>query len=100
MIYCSVKEIERLYDIDVILHSCRSLWYKIAEGFEVIPNSYVDFTRLVAKYEKENFSGWKLFLKNDGSLSLIKPITHAHLFIHIDRNGREIYKILPAAYPI
>ena len=98
MIYCTVKEIERLYDIDAILRLARSLWYKIAEGFEVIPNSYIDFSQLVTKYEKETFRGWKLFIKNDGSLSLIKPITHAHLYIHIDRSGRGLCKILPLAY--
>ncbi|WP_458412841.1 hypothetical protein ACNQFZ_18830 [Schinkia sp. CFF1] len=94
MRYCSVKEIENIYNIEKVRNNARLLWYKIAEGYEIIPYSYVDHHTFISEYEKYIFKGWKFIINADGSLSLIRTIKTADFFIHIDKNGRETYKIL------
>ncbi|MDF0725553.1 hypothetical protein PY093_02350 [Cytobacillus sp. S13-E01] len=95
MKYYPIKEVENLYHIENVLENSRLLWYKLAEGFEIIPTTYLDFVGLISRNEKNVLHEWKLTVKNDGSLSLIRGIKNGSIFIEIDRNGKETYKILP-----
>lgn len=97
MNYFTVKEIEGLYQIEHVLKHISLLWYDFAEEVAEIPSSYDDFKLLLKAIENKYFSGWKLFITHNGSLSLIRNIDSGRLLIRIDWNGKRTYQILPLA---
>lgn len=94
MNYLTVKEIEDLYRIEHVLKDLRLLWYKFAEEFVGIPSSYDDYKLLVNALENKYFSGWKLIISDNGSLSLIRNVESVRLLIGIDWNGKWTYQII------
>ncbi len=97
MNYLTVKEIEDIYRIEHVLKHLRLLWYKFAEEFVEIPSSYNEYKLLVNALENKYFSGWKLIIPDNGSLSLIRNVESGRLLIGIDWNGKRTYQILPLA---
>ncbi|NSL53357.1 hypothetical protein [Calidifontibacillus erzurumensis] len=95
MQYVTVMDLINIYNVEETLKKLRKLWYFIAEGFEWIPDSYIDYNHLISKYENEVFTGWKLFVLFDGSLFLTNVSDTSKISINIDRNGKVIFEILP-----
>lgn len=94
MNYCAVKEIESIYNIKEMLNLSRLFWYRLAEGIEIIPNSYIDYHKFITDYENGIFFGWKLSIKGDGALSLTRMISTTVISIQINRSGKGVFKII------
>ncbi|WP_078544502.1 hypothetical protein [Litchfieldia alkalitelluris] len=95
MQYYSVREIENIHNMNTILNYARTLWYSLAEGYEIIPNSYTDFCFAITQYEKVFFEDWSLTFNGNGSLMLTKNIPSGDILVKIDSFGKEIFIILP-----